>query len=129
MKLCTKCKKTKPLTEFSKSKKEKQYVQYRCKECNKVYREQRKEHVKDYHLRRSFGLSLADYQKMFDEQQGVCKICNESDINNKKLAVDHCHTTGKIRGLLCGSCNRGLGYFRDNEDLLIKAATYLKEQE
>lgn len=129
MKLCTKCKQTKPLSEFSRSKKEKQYIQYRCKTCNKEYREQRKEHVKDYHLKRKFGIGLEEYKKMLDDQKGVCKICGQVDINNKQLAVDHCHTTGHIRGLLCGSCNRGIGYFRDSQDILLKAVKYLNEQE
>jgi len=128
MKLCTKCNQIKSLEEFSQSKNEKQAVQYHCKDCNKKYREQKKEKVKDYQLKRKFGLSLDEYQKMLEEQKGVCKICGQVE-NNKQLAVDHCHTTGQIRGLLCGSCNRGIGYFRDSQDLLLKAVQYLNETE
>ena len=128
MKLCTKCNQIKSLEEFSQSKNEKQAVQYHCKDCNKKYREQKKEKVKDYQLKRKFGLSLDEYQKMLEEQKGVCKICGQVE-NNKQLAVDHWHTTGQIRGLLCGSCNRGIGYFRDSQDLLLKAVQYLNETE
>jgi len=68
---------------------------------------------------------------MFEEQKGCCKICNrhlsEVDKGNKKaLCVDHCHETKKVRGLLCDKCNRGLGLFCDNENLLISALNYIK---
>ncbi len=75
-------------------------------------------------LKAKYGLSLDDYQTMLEQQNGSCMICKA--IPNKHLAVDHCHTTGKIRGLLCGKCNTGLGLFYDDHDLLLTAATYLK---
>lgn len=68
-----------------------------------------------------YGLSTLDYNKMFDEQGGKCKICNKE----LKLVVDHCHNTGKIRGLLCNGCNVGLGCFKDDKELLSLAVTYL----
>lgn len=73
-----------------------------------------------------FGLTLADYDRMFDAQKGCCKICDKHQSQlNKRLAVDHCHQTGKIRGLLCNSCNRALGLFGDNKDNLKAALDYL----
>jgi hypothetical protein len=72
------------------------------------------------------------YKKMHDEQNGKCAICflpETSKSNNEKiknLAIDHCHKTGVIRGLLCQKCNIGLGAFLDNPDLLKKAIIYLK---
>ncbi len=128
MRICTKCNQTKPFEEFSQSKNEKQAVQYHCKDCNKVYREQKKDQVKNYQLKRKFGISFEEYHKMLAAQKGVCKICGQVE-NYKLLAVDHCHTTGHIRGLLCGSCNRGIGYFRDSQDLLLKAIEYLNEKD
>lgn len=82
-------------------------------------------------LRKNFGLSLAQYHEMFDAQNGVCANCLEPEHETRNgkvkwLAVDHCHGTGEVRGLLCHDCNRGIGCFRDNPDLLRKAADYLE---
>lgn len=83
---------------------------------------------RDTTLRRTFGITLEEYLKIHDEQGGCCAICNKSvSENGKALAVDHCHSTGKIRGLLCDLCNRGLGMFRDNPDSLITAIQYLRK--
>jgi hypothetical protein len=65
---------------------------------------------------------------MLSEQSGVCKICGEPCPTYKHaLAVDHNHTTGKVRGLLCNNCNNGLGRFRDNPQYLRAAADYLEK--
>ena len=74
-------------------------------------------------LKKLASISLEDYEKMFDEQKGLCLICETSYV--KALAVDHDHITGKVRGLLCGQCNLGLGNFKDNETLLSRAVEYL----
>lgn len=81
--------------------------------------------AKEYELRRMFGISLAEYEKMLAEQDGKCAICGQED-QWFSLAVDHCHGTNRIRGLLCSQCNRGLGLFRDNPDYLDRAADYLR---
>jgi hypothetical protein len=81
--------------------------------------------VKAANLRR-YGLSLADYEAMLAAQRGLCAICSA------KMAtpcVDHCHRTDAIRGLLCASCNGGLGLFRDSPWLLEAAAYYLSRRE
>ncbi|CAB4167363.1 Recombination endonuclease VII [uncultured Caudovirales phage] len=83
---------------------------------------------RDTTLRRIFGITLEEYLKAHDAQQGCCAICRKSVADNgKALAVDHCHTTGKIRGLLCDLCNRGLGMFKDNTDSLVTAIQYLRK--
>lgn len=71
------------------------------------------------------GLTLAEYEAMLAKQRGGCAICGQRD-QWFNLAVDHCHSTKRIRGLLCSQCNRGLGLFRDNPDFLEKAAGYLR---
>jgi hypothetical protein len=69
-------------------------------------------------------IRLDDYLSLIEKSNGVCAICGKKE--NKKLAIDHCHTTNKLRGLLCSKCNRGLGYFDDKIELLEKAIKYLK---
>lgn len=80
----------------------------------------------DYHRYRVFGLTPEDYQEMLAQQNNVCAICGRRD-RNKSLAVDHNHTTGKVRGLLCGRCNTGLGQFQDDIRLLASAIVYLED--
>jgi hypothetical protein len=89
-----------------------------------------KYHVKgkkrhDSEFRQKYGIGLHQYQTILEEQNGVCYICGEKDFRN--LAVDHDHATGKVRRLLCTSCNTGLGKFKDNPDLLRKAAEYVTQ--
>ena len=73
-----------------------------------------------------YGIDRARYQLMFAEQKGVCKLCGKPEKKIRKLAVDHCHTTGKVRGLLCMECNTGLGKFKDNTEVLARAIAYLE---
>lgn len=77
---------------------------------------------------RQRGLSGADYDSMLVIQAGRCALCGElpGDAGrSERLNIDHCHASGKVRGLLCSMCNQGLGFFRDNPEILVKAATYL----
>lgn len=76
-------------------------------------------------LRINYGISVADYDAMFERQGGVCAICKESPDERDCLCVDHCHASDKIRSLLCRKCNTGLGSFRDSPDLLSAAIAYL----
>lgn len=75
-------------------------------------------------LRKKFGIGLRQYEAMLLEQNNRCYICEKEDWRN--LAVDHDHLTGEVRGLLCSTCNTGLGQFRDSVDLLFKAIEYVK---
>lgn len=76
-----------------------------------------------YHLKRAYGLSREAYEAMVESQGGRCAIC---EITPEKLAVDHDHKTGRIRGLLCRSCNLSIGHFRDSPKALMAAAIYLE---
>lgn len=85
-------------------------------------------------LKIKYNLTLEEYNVMLDSQNGVCKIClkaetQKSNKNGKvdSLRVDHCHTTNKVRGLLCSKCNFGIGQFNDNVNLLKSAINYLHE--
>lgn len=76
-----------------------------------------------------FGPVLsAWYYDQFEKQGGKCILCGSAGVGGKGLVFDHNHATGEPRGLLCGLCNGGLGYFRDDPELLIKAANYLREK-
>lgn len=75
-------------------------------------------------LKRTFGISVDEYDVMFDLQKGLCAICNGED--SKRLAVDHCHKTNKVRGLLCQSCNLSIGRMGDDPDRLRRAAEYIE---
>lgn len=78
-------------------------------------------------IKREYGLSLEDYDKMILSQSGSCLICGANCENKRNLSVDHCHKTGKVRGLLCIGCNRGLGAFKDNINHLKEAIQYLND--
>lgn len=102
---------------------------------NKKYREENKEKIKvlnqKQHLQNTYLLTLEQYDKILESQNGVCAICKNKEIsldsigNIRKLAVDHNHTTGKIRGLLCNKCNRMIGFSNDNIQVLEQAIEYL----
>jgi hypothetical protein len=83
------------------------------------------------YLMRCYGITYNDYERMHREQDGLCALCLTEGFtmakhHKLKLVVDHCHTTGEVRGLLCHNCNRGLGLFQDNPDVLRKAASYVE---
>jgi hypothetical protein len=87
---------------------------------------------KKKHTLKKYGISPLDYADMLLKQGGVCAVCKLSETCKDKrsnkvrdLAVDHCHTTGRVRGLLCSRCNKALGGFKDNAELLASAIGYL----
>lgn len=92
---------------------------------NLAYQRKNPRKRRHYKLKHRYGISLEQYELMYRVQKGKCKICKEK---HKNLNVDHCHKNGKIRGLLCGKCNKGLGIFKDSTLLLKKAIMYLKEK-
>lgn len=89
--------------------------------------EKTKKYEKVSSLRRMYGIELSEYNKMLKEQEGSCAIC-KSKPNTRMLHVDHCHSLGNIRGLLCHGCNTGLGLFKDNKGLLMSAIKYLAKK-
>jgi len=81
---------------------------------------------KHHDLKRSHGITLDDYHRILEKQGGSCAICQQGEGVFSHLAVDHCHETKAIRGLLCSRCNRALGGFRDSPDILKRAIKYLR---
>ena len=116
-KVCSRCKIDKLFDEFRKANDSLTGRSSWCKDC-----------VRDHSLQNRYGISLADHARMLEEQNYLCLICL-CDLRGfvKSAAVDHCHETGKVRGLLCDMCNKGLGAFRDDVDSLERAVKYLKE--
>lgn len=110
-------------------------LQYICKDCNRIHRrnmykknrekelpkfkeynrtKRNKEEITSSILFKKYGITIHDYNRMLEEQSFSCKICQTSHEQFKtKLAVDHCHTTGKVRGLLCTKCNLSVGYYEN----------------
>lgn len=80
---------------------------------------------------KKYGITLDDYDRMAETQGHLCLLCGrkETTSNKTRLCVDHCHKTGKVRGLLCSNCNRVLGLMGDNPELLRLAADYLEKHE
>lgn len=150
MKTCSKCKKEKELSEFYKHKRKKDGYSDYCKECDKEYckkfRNENKEHLKQYKkkhykdniqdyknnsLKNLYGVTIEEYNSMFDEINGICPGCGEqifNTINSENPAVvDHNHKTGLVRGLLCGRCNSLLGFAKDNATTLENLTNYLRK--
>jgi hypothetical protein len=99
--------------------------------AQKVYRALRPDDFKDGVLKKSYGISLERFKEMSESQNGVCAICGKSEkrkIRGKitALSIDHCHESGKIRGLLCSDCNRGIGILGDSPERLRAAADYIE---
>ncbi len=88
-------------------------------------RPDRKAADREGYLKRKYGMTLTDYDRMFGAQGGVCAICGEARPEDRTLHVDHDHATGVIRGLLCFRCNNALGDFREEYELFRRAADYL----
>ena len=105
------------------------HVKLKIKQYNSEYSKKPEvvEKKKEKCLLEKYNLTLDEWNKLYDEQNGCCKICKRHESEFKYgLAVDHCHDTDKIRGLLCANCNRGLGYLKDSVELLELAIQYLK---
>ena len=138
-KVCPRCKVELPRSAFvSRSN---GHTKSYCAPCDKEYARIRQKANRDAHpergakrkewnrkatLKRSYGMTPARYGEMFLSQGGGCAICHGPPTGNRRnLDVDHCHSTGVIRSLLCGPCNRVLGFAKDNPDVLRAAASYV----
>lgn len=79
-------------------------------------------------LKHLYGITENQYSEMLISQNGCCKICKTAATSFKKrLSVDHCHFSNRVRGLLCSNCNRGLGLLKDSPEILSAAIFYLKD--
>ena len=138
MKTCTSCKEAKPITEFFHDKRRPNGRMARCKLCKMAahsrYRKERgydelrywknPQAERERHLVRKYGVTQANYDAMLSAQGGRCAICHKTQ--ERAFDVDHDHTTGVVRGLLCTNCNRMIGHAGDDADRLEAAAAYLR---
>ena len=98
----------------------------RCATHYRVFRKQQKARNHERMVANIYGLEPGDYERRYREQGGVCAICQRATGKTKRLAVDHDHDTGLVRGLLCGPCNKLVGYFRNSPEAFDRAAEYLR---
>jgi Recombination endonuclease VII len=128
MKTCTRCGASKSLEEFARNSRYKSGRTAACKECLSANARNTydPEYTRERHYLRQYGITIADYDRMLADQGGKCAICpTDSPGRHGRFHVDHCHETGKVRGLLCSNCNRGLGLFQDNAHYLMTASKYV----
>ena len=153
MKKCSRCNQEKTTSEYHKDSSAKSGLYAYCKECaraktrawkvanperdkesQKRSREKNPRVYRNKQLLWTFGITLEQYEQMLADQGGVCAVCGKTETEihpqSKKvrnLNVDHCHHTGKVRGLLCNSCNRGIGLLNDDPAVLRNALNYLQK--
>jgi len=118
---CSRCKQEKPFSSFSRARDS--VLSYRCKDCTALAL-----------IKLRYGITSNEFHALRLQQSGKCAICEcdlglgEQSVSRKQtVAVDHCHETGKVRGLLCNCCNAGLGSFRDKISSLQRAISYLEK--
>lgn len=141
MKICRICNLEKPLTRFSIRNKDTGLLRTECKDCLNIARTKQpryrvwhrenkqrvKDYMKNYDLGRTYGSDIKEYNRLLTVQNDSCAICNSKEAKGKgHFHVDHCHLTGKIRGLLCHNCNVGIGHFNDDTQKLLNAIKYLE---
>lgn len=129
---CPKCNEIKPLDEFLKDSYTAFGISIYCKECHRKkgkvrYTLHKSEH-QDNRLKKKFGITLQEYTDLFKKQGERCAICKKDNKTNKMFPVDHCHKTNEVRGVLCEECNKALGLFYDNLQVLQNAIEYLKSK-
>lgn len=125
-KTCSRCKRMLPVTSFGKKSGDAHLYRAACRNC---MNEQRRHYYRKQ-IDRQYGISHDDYRKMMTRQGGVCAICGKPKSGRRgkrgfSLAIDHCHRTGTVRGLLCNKCNLGIGNFDDDVSRLRRAIAYI----
>lgn len=134
-KRCSRCHVVKPSSDYGRRKANRKWLRSVCLACERAsvneYHRQHPEGVRRRNMIggiRRYGIQVDDFDRMNDNQGGVCAICRRPPTweNRRRLSIDHCHTTGTVRGLLCDGCNQGIGRFNDDPNLLREAIAYLE---
>jgi Recombination endonuclease VII len=132
-KKCRKCKITKPTSEFWKTDIGADGHLTNCADCvksnDKAYRDKNRDKFRKGHYRRLYGIDVSVVESMLISQNNACAICRRqfpTSLKRRPYFVDHCHSSNKVRALLCTRCNAGLGFFRESPSILRLAARYLE---
>lgn len=123
-KRCTKCGADKPLEAYTPDPRKRGGREHACRICRQSRRS--KGAAKLAHLRRAYGLVPSDVSAIAERQNGQCPICRRGLAAVKRTHIDHCHSTGRVRGILCSECNTGIGKLKDSPELLRRALAYLE---
>lgn len=131
IKTCTRCGEEKDVELFPKNTNGKYGRHSYCRLCRKKYDRERWENGLDQKVRavrldKKYGMTPEDWDRLHDEQLGRCPICLRTLAEVGSIHIDHDHTTGKIRGLLCNCCNMGIGQLQDSPDVIRRALQYLE---
>ena len=128
MRVCKDCGETKSIEKFAFSGRG-DNRKHQCNVCRAKYAKKwyfkNKKRVRQQYIKRTFGIEYGEYEKLYKDQKGLCYLCGTF---KGKLSIDHNHTTGAVRSLLCTNCNIGLGHFKEDVSLLQKAIDYLNEK-
>lgn len=132
-KRCSRCGDTKPASAYGRRSANPAWLRAMCRECERAYSRswdqanpEGRRRANARQALRAKGLSEAEHEALVLLQDGRCAICgHDAGDRTRRLFVDHCHTSGRVRGLLCGRCNSGLGMFLDDAKLLGRAIAYL----
>lgn len=140
-KVCNRCKTYKMMLEFSLNKNSTEGRKSICKVCSNkaqkaLYKRRREEDPEAHTLKlrkqtlmKGYGLTLEDFDRMLEAHNHVCAICGKPESFRENLTIDHCHTTGRVRGLLCTNCNSAIGKLGDTSVAVSKAVAYLQRFE
>lgn len=125
---CAKCSAFKPAEQFSKDSKRSDGLKTWCRECCSRIWASTYDSERDWErrLKSKYGINAAQYKEMLASQGGVCATCGETD-GDRRLSVDHCHASGKVRGLLCFRCNSTLGKIEESFELISSIVSYLEK--
>lgn len=108
-----------------------EHVLKQKREYDKIYRSRPGYPLADRfrNIKQKYGLTAFDYNRLLASQEAKCAICNTSlnDLGKKRMVIDHCHKTKKVRGLLCTTCNLGIGYSKESVDILQNMIAYLQK--
>ena len=126
MKVCKSCSKSLPLESFGPYPKSRDGLTYSCKPClaeySRRFRGENRASCRRSELKYKYGITPEQYDEMWKAQGEGCAICG----SDRKPRIDHCHQTGRVRGILCDTCNRGLGMLGDNLETLRNVVQYLE---
>lgn len=127
-KQCSRCKLSKPNSEFHKSSRRKDGLKPSCKECVKEYYRESNGTLKMYnsHLLRTYGITREQYEELVTAQDGKCALCRVAFPKSRyHCHLDHCHETGIVRGIVCAKCNMRIDQYEDDPDLLLRYYEYI----